>query len=81
MGEEVGGQHRSVYTWYRSVETEAKGAPRYFDHLDWDGDGTHEVLLDVIGADARWFAALGRQGDAWVRTYRDPCDPSTTAGG
>ena len=51
----------------------AKAAPRYFDHLDWDGDGADEILLDVFGNDQRWFAALSRAEDGWVRSYQDSC--------
>ena len=29
-----------TFAWYRPVDTEGKGAPRYFGHLDWDGDGS-----------------------------------------
>jgi hypothetical protein len=73
------GQHRSgveydeAFSWYRAVDTEGKGAPRYFDHLDWDGDGADEVLLEVLGANRRWFAALDQEGGSWVRDYQDPC--------
>lgn len=61
------------YTWYRNTSTDGKGAPRYFDHLDWDGDGADEILLDVFGEDQRWFAALSREGDGWIRSFQDPC--------
>jgi len=73
IGEDVGGRHQGVYTWYRAVDTEGKGAPRYFDHLDWDGDGSEEILLDVLGSNRRWFAGLARRGDEWVRTFQDAC--------
>jgi hypothetical protein len=73
VGEEVSGTHRGVYTWYRSVDPDGKGAPRYFDHLDWNGDGSEEVLLDVLGPNRRWFAVLARRDGAWVRTFQDAC--------
>ncbi len=60
------------FTWYRRAQN-GKGAPRYFDHLDWDGDGRSEVLLDVLGAGSRWFAGLSKRGDKWVRSFEDPC--------
>ena len=64
------------FVWYREAASDGKGAPRYFDHLDWDGDGLSEVLLDVFGSEDRWFAALGRQGVSWRRFFEDPCGPS-----
>lgn len=81
LGEESGGEYEETYTWYRSVETEGKGAPRYFDHLDWDGDGTDEILLDVLGSNRRWFAVLSREEGAWTRTFQDACGSGSTNGG
>lgn len=73
MGAPNGDEYASDYLWYRAVDTEGKGAPRYFDHLDWDGDGQDEVLLDVLGANQRWFAALSEREGSWVRTFQDSC--------
>lgn len=73
------GSEEGVYTSFRAVDTEGKGAPRYFDHLDWDGDGTDEILLEVFGSNRRWFAGLGRQDGAWVRTFQDACGSGSTS--
>jgi len=73
MGQEQGGTYREAYTWYRNAEAEGKGVPRYFDHLDWNNDGTDEILLDVFGANERWFAGLSRRNGSWVRTFQDDC--------
>lgn len=76
------GGFETAYLWYRAVATEGKGAPRFFDHLDWDGDGTAEVLLDVFGVDRRWYAALARRDGSWVRTFQSACGTgSQTTGG
>lgn len=75
IGQEQGGTYREAYTWYRSAAQEGKGIPRYFDHLDWNGDGTDEILLDVFGESGRWFAALARRDGSWVRTFQDGCAP------
>jgi hypothetical protein len=80
LGERAGEVQREAFVWYRSVDSEGKGAPRYHDHLDWDGDGADEILLDVLGANRRWFAGLGRRNRAWVRTFEDECGSGTTAG-
>jgi hypothetical protein len=76
IGAGSGENYTAAFEWYRSVETEGKGAARYFDHLDWDGDGSEEILLEVYGADRRWYAALARQDGSWVRTYQDACGGS-----
>lgn len=65
--------YRSTYVEYRTVGGEGKGAPRFWEHADWDGDGRDEVLLEVLGEDRRWFAALDRGAGAWSRTFEDPC--------
>jgi hypothetical protein len=41
--------------------------------MDWDGDGEEEILLEVFGADARWWAALDRENGAWSIAFQDPC--------
>lgn len=81
MGEQVGDIHERAYVWYRAVDTEGKGAPRYFDHLDWDGDGVEEILLDVFGSNRRWFAGLAQVDGSWVRTFQDVCGAGSTSSG
>lgn len=80
MGTQADGDYRRSFTWYRPVQTEGKGAPRFFDHLDWDGDGSSEVLLDVFGAEGRWYAALERATDGWNRSFQDSCGAGGAAG-
>lgn len=77
MGAPRGADYVPDYLWYRAVDTEGKGAPRYFDHLDWDGDGEDEILLDVLGSNRRWFAALSQREGTWVRTFQDSCGSSS----
>ena len=78
MGRPAGGEYVEAFTWFRSVEAEGKGAPRYHDHLDWDEDGADEILLDVFGANRRWFASLDRQDGGWVRSHEDACASGVT---
>lgn len=80
LGEQSGQEYTRSFAWYREVDTEGKGAPRYFDHLDWNGDGTDEILLDVLGANRRWFAALSRGDDGWARTFQDACGRGSSDG-
>ncbi len=65
--------YRGTYVDYRLFSRDGKGAPRYFDHLDVDGDGSDEVVLEVMGENSMWLSTLGRQGESWVEEYRDPC--------
>ena len=80
LGQDRGGEYEDAYVWYRSVEAEGKAAPRYFDHLDWDRDGTDEILLDVLGSDRRWFAALSQNDGSWERTFQDSCGSGSDSG-
>ncbi len=65
--------YRGTYADYRLFSRDGKGAPRYFDHLDVDGDGSDEIVLEVMGENSMWLSALSRQGGVWVEEYRDPC--------
>jgi hypothetical protein len=72
--------YREGYSWYRAVDTEGKGAPRYFSHLDWDGDGDSEILLDVFGSNRRWYAGLSLRQGEWVRSFQDACGSGSSSG-
>lgn len=73
IGERRGGAFARTYTWYRPVEAEGKGAPMLFARLDWDRDGTEEILLEVYGEQARWWASLDRRANAWQLDFQDSC--------
>jgi hypothetical protein len=73
LGEPRGTRLDRTFTWYRRVGEDGKGAPRFFSSMDWDGDGDEEILLEVFGADARWWAALDRENGAWSIAFQDPC--------
>jgi hypothetical protein len=73
LGEPQGNRFNRTFTWYRRVEEEGKGSPRYFSKMDWDGDGQEELLLEVYGADSRWWAALDKEGGGWSVAFQDPC--------
>ena len=68
-----GAGYRGTYADYRLFSRDGKGAPRYFDHLDVDGDGTDEVVLEVMGEESMWLSTLGRREGIWVEEYHDPC--------
>lgn len=76
LGERGTGDYEASYTWYRPVDTAGKGAPRFFDHLDLDGDGVAEVILEVFGQDSRWFAGLARRNGTWTTAFQDSCGRS-----
>lgn len=74
-----GAGYRRTHVDYRLHSRDGKGAARYFDHLDIDGDGSDEVVLEVMGERSMWLSTLTRQGGAWVEGYRDPCGLASTS--
>ena len=81
LGEPRGADFELAYTWYRPVGAEGKGVPRYFSRMDWDGDGQEEILLEVLGADTHWFAAVDRGPERWLTIFQDPCGTPGAQGG
>lgn len=61
------------YVWYRPASEGGKAAARFFEQFDWDGDGQAEILLEVLGSDARWVAALDRGPDGWTSVFETDC--------
>jgi hypothetical protein len=81
LGVQSGDAYRPAYDWHRSVDGEGKGVPLFWGQMDWDGDGETEILLEVLGAESRWSAALARQGARWTRIFQDPCGTAPTTAG
>jgi hypothetical protein len=77
MGDATSGTYEISYMWYRLAESQGKGVPRYLDHIDWNGDGSEEILLEMFGSEDRWFAGLARQDGGWVRSFEDSCSSAT----
>jgi hypothetical protein len=76
LGVDDGGradEYQPLYAWFRDAAREAKGAPRFFEQLDWDLDGEPELLLEVLGDSHRWPAVVARSGGQWRRIFQDPC--------
>jgi hypothetical protein len=65
----------TAYVKYTSYTAEGKAAPRTIDFLDWDRDGSPELLLEVFGTRNKWYAAVGSDDDEWSRIFEDLCDP------
>jgi hypothetical protein len=73
MFEERPAGFEETFLWYRPA-AQGKAVPRFFQHLDWDGDGTDEVILEVFGEGRRGWVGLERGADqAWTVSYRSPC--------
>ena len=68
-----GSGYQTSYVDYRLWSQHGKGAARYFDRMDLDGDGTPELILEVLGESSIWIATLKRGDDGWRESYRDSC--------
>lgn len=67
----------TAYVSYRSYPETGKAAPRVIDFLDWDRDGSPELLLEVFGTRNRWFEAVGPTDGDWDLLLRERCDTPT----
>jgi hypothetical protein len=65
--------YETAYSWYRHVSLNGKGAARFFEQIDWSGDGQTDVLLEVLGEQKRWMAAVQQRGGTWTRVFEEPC--------
>ncbi len=74
---------RSGYTpFYSEVHDYRSGgkvAPRLVDHLDWDGDGRQEVLVQLFGANASWYENVAEAGGKWARRWEGARCPAAAA--
>ena len=68
-----GGGYQTTYVDHRVWSQHGKGAARYFERMDVDGDGTPELVLEVLGERSIWISVLKRSDDGWTELYRDPC--------
>lgn len=69
----------TAYVAFTDYPREGKAARRVVDFLDWDNDGSPELLLEVFGTHDRWFEAVGNTGDGWNRILEDRCDGARPA--
>lgn len=68
----------TAYVAFNNYPTDGKAAPRVIDFLDWDRDGSPELLMEVYGTSQSWFEAVGATEGEWDRLFQDRCDPGAT---
>ncbi|MDX1567266.1 MAG: hypothetical protein R3223_05655 [Longimicrobiales bacterium] len=71
------GRYQETYVRYREVGPDGKSVPRWITHVDWDGDGSEDALLEIFGETGRSFAALSRSDAGWEQVYEEECPTST----
>lgn len=73
LGTQLGDRYQPDYVRYRVAGSGGKATAHYAGRMDWDQDGEQEILLEVAGADSRWFTAIDRQNGNWVEVFEDSC--------
>lgn len=63
----------TTFVAFTDYPTEGKAAPRVVDYLDWDRDGQVELLLEVLGREGSWFAAMERREQGWSQALEPVC--------
>lgn len=73
----------TAYVAYTSYTAEGKAARRTIDFLDWNRDGSPELLVEVYGTQNSWFEAIGADDDGWERLFEHRCESpgAITTGG
>ena len=54
-----------LYSEVRDYDKTGKGAPKVVDHLDWNGSGSAEILIQVFGTREAWYEAVSRDRGSW----------------
>ncbi|HEY0018824.1 MAG TPA: hypothetical protein VGC13_21165 [Longimicrobium sp.] len=70
-----------VYTEVRDYDKTGKGAPKLVDHLNWNGAGGAEILVQVFGTQESWYEAVSRDKGSWRKVWeagrcREPAPPA-----
>lgn len=58
-----------VYTEVRDYSETGKGAPQVVDHLNWNGAGGAEILVQVFGQRESWYEAISRDQGTWRKAW------------
>lgn len=58
-----------VYSDVRDYRETGKAAPRLIDYVDWNEDGSQELLLQVYGRETSWYEAIGQAGSGWEKIW------------
>ncbi|WP_420125660.1 hypothetical protein [Longimicrobium sp.] len=70
-----------IYTEVRDYDKTGKGAPKLVDHLNWNGTGEGEMLIQVFGTRESWYQAVSRDKGSWRKVWegarcREPAAPT-----
>jgi hypothetical protein len=62
--------YQPIYSDVRSYAQTEKAAPRLVDHLDWFGDESQDILVQVFGRDQAWYEAISRDArGVWAKVW------------
>jgi hypothetical protein len=58
-----------IYQEVRDYDKTGKGAPKVVDHLNWNGAGGSEILVQVFGTRESWYEAVSNDRGTWRRVW------------
>lgn len=62
--------YNPVYSEVRDYRRGSKAAPKLIDHLNWNGQGGSEMLVQVFGATDAWYEAISSdRGGRWQKVW------------
>ena len=62
--------YNPIYSEVHDYRKVPKAAPKLIDHLNWNGKGGSEMLIQVFGARDAWYKAISAdKGGRWVQVW------------
>ena len=58
-----------VFSEVRDYDKVGKGAPKVVDHLNWNGGGGSEILVQIFGTRESWYEAVSRDRGTWRKLW------------
>ncbi len=74
-----GDQWQPVWTWYQTAR-QGKAFPRLRAAALLRDEGEPDLLLEVLGTEARWLAVAGEREGEWGLRYQDDCGVTPASG-
>ncbi len=80
IGHRGSGTFQPLWSWYQRADRGGKASPRFAAAHDVRGTGEPDLLLEVFGAEARWWAIAGVGAAGWELVYQDACGTPAAEG-
>ncbi|HEU0015807.1 MAG TPA: hypothetical protein VFQ45_19165 [Longimicrobium sp.] len=61
--------YNPFYSEVRRYDRTGKAAPKLVDHLNWNGQGESELLVQVFGPREAWYEAISKDRGTWRKVW------------